>query len=116
MFFDVAAPVAAVGFVVASFLIKRNAAQPFYPGAEGEARRDAVNEQHGTTRGAVVIALLFVPIYALVVAGMIEQMGARALTFVVAGLLVIPLLAVYGVVTMVYMYTVHGVAALKRRK
>ena len=115
-FFAVAVPLTIGGVVLSKLLIRRNAEKPFYPGEEGEAIRDRVNEQHRTTRGAIIILILFVPLYGLLVYGLIDEWGARFFTFVIAALMLIPVMTVYGVVTAIYMSCVHGAAALKRNR
>ena len=110
VFFKIAVPVAIGGMVFAKLMIARNNARPFYSGAEGAARRDAINQRYQTNKAAIVIAILFVPIYGLVVAGLIEEWGPKFFTFVISALLLLPTMVVYSVVLMIYCFAVHGVA------
>ena len=115
-FFAVAVPLTVGGVVLSKLLIARNKTKPFYPGKEGEAIRDRVNEQYRTTRGATIILILFVPLYGFLVYGLIEEWGMRFFTFVIAALMLLPMMALYGVVTAIYMFSVHGTAAIKRHR
>lgn len=77
---------------------------------EGESVRDEVNAKYRTNLGAVVIAGIFVVLWGVTVAALIEEWGGIAFTFAVAAFLIIPFLAVCAVVIMLYMFAVHGYA------
>ena len=66
--------------------------------------------------GAAVIAGVFVVLWVLMLLALIEEWGAIFFTFVIAALMILPLLAVCSCVIMVYMFTVHGIANAKARR
>ncbi|MEM7417785.1 MAG: hypothetical protein AAF389_20010 [Gemmatimonadota bacterium] len=73
------------------------------------------NEKYGTTKGAMVIAGLFVVLWGLTVLAMIESWGAIFFTFVIAAVIVIPFMAVCAGAIMIYTFAVHGYAHVRNR-
>ena len=109
-FFAVAPPFVIISLFLGALAVSYAKSRGVYEGDEGAARRDAVNAKYRTTTGAVVIGGIFVVLWGVTVAALIEQWGAIAFTFVVAAFLIIPFLTVCTAVIMVYMFAVHGYA------
>lgn len=113
VFFRFAVPVVIVGVVLAKLGIGFDKVHGIYRGPEGAARRDAINEKFRTNLGAIVIAGLFVVLWGLTVAALVDELGAIFFTFVIAALLIIPFTTVCAVVVLIYTYAVHGYANAK---
>jgi len=114
-FFSLAVPIVVATVILSSVALRFNRSRGIYSGEEGAARRDEVNRSYRTNTGAVVIGVVFAGVWALLVAGMIEQWGPIFFTFVIAVLLLLPVFTVAACVIAIYMYIVHGVAAARRR-
>jgi len=114
-FFSLAVPLVVVTVLVAGFALRYDGVRGIYGGEEGAARRDEVNRTYRTNLGAIVIGLIFLGVWGVLVAGLIEQWGAVFFTFVIATLLLLPVFTVAVCVITLYMYVVHGVARLRSR-
>lgn len=112
-FFSVAVPFVIVSFIAAKAALAWQEKNGIYEGAEGAARRDGINEKFRTNQGAIVIAVLFLMLWGVMLAGLIERWGPEFFTFVIAALLLIPFATVCGAAIMVYMFAVHGYAKAK---
>ena len=115
LFFSIAVPFIILCVIVAKVALAYNADKGIYQGAEGAHRRDAINEQFRTNRGAIVVAVIFVLLWALTLWGLIESWGATFFTFVIGFLMIIPFMAVCAGVIMIYMFAVHAYANAKYR-
>lgn len=114
-FFTLAVPFIVVCVVVALVVRSYAERRGIYDNAEGEARRDAVNEKFRTTRGAVVIGVIFAVLWGVTVVGLVQDRGAVAFTFVVSALLLVPFFTVSVGVIMLYTLAVHAYARHKGR-
>ncbi len=114
-FFTLAVPFIVVCVVVAVVVRSYAERRRIYEGTEGEARRDAINEKFRTNRGAVVIGVIFAMLWGVTVAGLVQESGAVAFTFVVSALLLIPFFTVCVGVIMLYTLAVHAWASYKNR-
>ena len=113
VFFGFAIPFVIVSVVLAKVAVAWDRRHGIYRSAEGEQRRDEINRTYGTNKGAIVIGLVFLGIYGLGVASLIEEWGPRFFTFVISALLVIPFLAVTSCAIALYMGLVHVCANMK---
>lgn len=114
-FFSVAVPLVIFGLILSKVALRVDAVRGIYRGPEGAARRDAINRTFRTNQGAIVIAGLFVVLWGLTVAGLVEKLGAIFFTFVIGVLLIIPFTTVCAVVIAIYMFAVHGYANTRKR-
>ena len=114
-FFSAAVPFVVVSLVVAQVAQRYASTRGVYEGTDGAARRDAINKRYRTNAGAVVIAAVFLALWGVTVAALVEQWGAIFFTFVISGLLLLPFATVGACAIMLYMFAVHGVAAMKDR-
>ena len=114
-FFSVAVPFVVVSIVVAKVAQRYAGARGVHQGADGANRRDGINARYRTNTGAVVIGVLFLALWGVIVAGLVEQWGAVFFTFVVAVLLLLPVTTVAACAIMLYMFAVHGYAAMRNR-
>lgn len=114
-FFAFAVPVGFLCVLVAVGARSYDRVYGIYRGEEGAARRDAINQRFRTNTGALVILAVFLLLWAVTVAGLVERWGAIFFTFVVAVLLLLPFLTVCAGVVMLYMFAVHGYARAKDR-
>lgn len=112
-FFSIGPPIIIGSLLITTFAVSVARSRGVYEGEEGEKRRDAVNAKYRTTIGAVVIGGIFVMLWGVTVASLIEEWGAIFFTYVVAALLIIPFLAVCAAVIALYMFAVHGYAKTK---
>ena len=115
LFFKMAVPFAILCVIVASVAVSYNRRFGVYDSASGAARRDAINRDYGTMRGAKVIAGIFVMLWGLTCAALVESAGLSAFAIVIGALITIPFMAVCTGVIMIYMFAVHGYANLKAR-
>ncbi len=115
LFFKVAVPLVGIGVVVSKVMIARNKRKGFYEGESGMARRDQINKKYRTNRGAVIIGIACLGIWGLIVAELVNRCGAILFSYVVSALMLIPMFAVYSVLLLIYMGSVHGFANLKAR-
>ncbi|MEE4329913.1 MAG: hypothetical protein V2J10_03540 [Wenzhouxiangella sp.] len=113
VFFKIAVPFVVLTMVFAGFALRYDRTRGIYRGEEGASRRDQINRRYRTNTGAVVIGILFLGVWGLLVAGLIEQWGAIFFTFVVAALLLLPVGTVAVCVIAVYMFAVHAFARLR---
>ena len=113
VFFKAAVPFVVVSVVAATALLSRNRVRGVYRGAEGAARRDAVNRTYRTNTGSVVIAVIFLGIWGMVVADLVGRWGAVFFTFVVSVLLLLPFSVVCACAILLYTLAVHGWARTK---
>ncbi len=116
LFFKLAVPFVIVSVIVAKVALGVDRTVGIYDSAAGEARRDQINRDYKTNRGSAVIAGIFVVLWGLTLAAMVESMGAVFFTFVIGALMIIPFMTVCACVIMVYNLAVHGYAHAKSRR
>lgn len=109
-FFKLAVPIIVLSMIVSRLAVWRNNRKPFYEGEEGEARRDAINKRYRTTLKSIIICILFVGVWLLLVATLVDVWGYTALTYIVGGFLLLPVGTVCAAVIALYMAAVHGAA------
>lgn len=115
LFFKAAVPFTILCLVAAKVVIAIDRRRGIYATEEGERRRDRINREHRTTRGALVIALIFLVLWILTIASLIEEWGAIFFTFVVGALILIPYMTVCAGAIALYMFVVHARANAKAR-
>lgn len=114
-FFALAVPLVIVGVVLARVALKYDETKGIYRGPDGAARRDWVNRTFRTSRGAIVISVVFVILWAMMVGGLVEQWGFTLFSVVIGVLLIVPFTTVCAVVITIYMFAVHGYANTRHR-
>ena len=114
LFFKLAVPFTILCVIVAKLALGFDRSVGIYDSAEGEARRDAINREYNTNAGAAVIAGIFVVLWGLTLASMIQSTGQVFFSVVIGAVVAIPFMAVCVGVIMVYTFAVHGYANAKR--
>lgn len=115
-FFRLAVPLVVLAVIFAGVAHRYDRTRGLYRGKAGASRRDEINRRYRTNTGAVVIGVVFLGIWGLLVASLIEQWGAIFFTFVIAVLLLLPVGTVAVCVIAIYMFAVHGFARLREGK
>jgi len=114
-FFSVAVPLVVLTLIVGAVVQHYDKARGIYRGKDGSDRRSEINKRWGTNKGAVVIGVIFLGVWGLIVAALIEQWGAVFFTFVVAALMLIPVATVAVCVIALYTLLVHAIANARQR-
>jgi hypothetical protein len=114
-FLRLAVPLVVVTVVLAGVVVRYDRARGIYRGEEGATRRDEINRTYRTNPAAIAIGVVFLGVWGVMVAAMIEQWGAVFFTFVVAVLLLIPVGTVAVCVIAIWTLAVHAFANARRR-